>query len=156
MSRKPIAPPPVPLNRRIELAAWKGLERKIPGIPIEEWYCLKFIRLCVEYAMGLRDRGFYTLVVGVDSNPTANKFEQLLKTQRPTWFKPLATPGDLVWWYDQPKNWGHVGIAVQYKGELWVAQNTLIKKLGIDYPGALRLVRLVEMGKPSSVVRIGG
>ena len=59
-------------------------------------FCLKFVRLCVEYAMRLGPGGFYRLVVGVDANPSAKELERLLRTQKPSWVKSLEAvqPGD--------------------------------------------------------------
>jgi hypothetical protein len=135
-----------------------GLRQRLPrGVPLESFYCLMFARRVVEHAMGLRERGFYDLVLGVDSNPTANELELLLKKQRAGWVKPVTDiqAGDLLWWYDQPKGWGHVGIAVVRSGALWVAQNTMTKG-GVRFGGALALVKLTAMGIPSTVIRIGG
>jgi hypothetical protein len=120
-------------------------------------YCLKFHRRVNETAMGLRDRGFYDLVVGEDSNPTANELEVLLKKQRRAWqiTNPADyRPGDSAWWYDKPKGWGHVGHIISYWNTLWVAQNTTLtigKHFGQKH---LRLVRLKDMGAPTSVFRI--
>jgi hypothetical protein len=150
------APKVVPLATRIVAAAFAGLEQKISNIPLEPMYCLKFARRVVETALGLSDGGFYRLVTGVDSTPSAVELEHLLRKQKPSWVVTYAQAGDLVFWDRLPPEFGHVGIVVPYRGAFWVAQNTVIQHKGIDYPGALRLVKLSDMLKPSSIIRIGG
>jgi hypothetical protein len=147
---------PEPISSRIEKAAWAGLERRIEGIPLEPMYCLKFARRVVETALGLGDRGFYRLVQGVDANPSAKELEALLRQQKPSWLQRTAQAGDLVFWQNEPPAYGHVGVAVSWRGTIWIAQNTTIATLGVDYPGALRLVRLRDHNPPSTIIRIGG
>lgn len=149
------------LGQRFADAAMLGLKRKIPGIPTEPFYCLKFVRRCVEYALKLPDRGFYSLVIGEDSNPSAYEIEQLLRKQRPKQIVSEVQPGDICFWpYEEKQKdgsvirWGHTGIAVMYQGSLRIAQNTMVHS-GIRYGGALALISLEAMGKPSTVVRLG-
>ena len=154
---KPIVPVKVkPISERIVSAAWAGLEQRIPGIPLEPMYCLKFVRRVVETALGLSDRGFYKLVTGVDANPSAKELEQLLRTQKPSWIVQKAQLGDLVFWENEPPAYGHVGVIVQWRKQMYVAQNTTITHIGMNYPGALRAVPLSLMNRPSSIIRIGG
>jgi hypothetical protein len=147
---------PEPIASRIVKAAWAGLEQRIDGIPTAPMYCLKFARRVVETALGLGDRGFYRLVQGVDANPSAKELERLLRQQKLSWLQRNAQAGDLVFWENEPPAYGHVGVVVSWRGTLWVAQNTTIANVGVDYPGALRLVRLTDHNPPSSIVRIGG
>lgn len=111
--------------------------------------------------MGLRGRGFYSLVSGVDSNPTAHELDVLLRAQRPAWVQQTPLPGDLVFWNwigQDGKNWGHTGIVVRRSrlkpNELWVAQNTMAKT-GVRYGGALAMIPLADMGTPRTIIRIG-
>lgn len=154
------------LPERIQVSAMLALKGKIPGIPLEDFYCLKFVRICVETALGLRPRGFYDFIIGEDSNPTAHQVEQLLRSQRPRWLVPKGNGqqlGDILFWPfadKRGKQWGHTGIAVWFKNDLWVAQNTMsrqginnISQLKFPSP-SLRLIRLAEMGQPSSTFRL--
>lgn len=143
----------------IAASAMLGLQQKIPGIPLEGMFCLKFARLCIENALNLAQGGFYRLVTGVDGNPSARELEHLLRTQKPSWMVSSVKEiqlGDTVWWKDLPPQWGHVGIVVLYRAKWYVAQNTIERFKGIDYPGALRLIPLEQMPAPSSIIRIGG
>lgn len=145
-----------PISSRIQEAAWAGLEQRISGIPLEFNYCLKFARRVVETALGLPDRGFYRLVQGVDANPSAKELEALLRAQKPSWVVSSPNAGDLVFWNDAPPQWGHVGVVVSHRNAWWVAQNTTITAKGIDYGGALQLVKLSDMAKPTTIIRIAG
>lgn len=143
----------------IAAAAMLGLAQKIGGIPTAPMFCLKFTRLCIEHALNLTPGGMYRLVLGVDGNPTARELEKLLRAQKPAWLVPSVAHvqnGDTVWWRDLPPEFGHVGIVVWFKGAWWVAQNTVESFKGIDFPGALRLVKLSDMPTPSSIIRFGG
>lgn len=153
-NKKPIIVKPI--NQRIEQAAWAGLEQKITNIPTDWNFCMKFARRVVETALGLPDRGFYRLIHGVDANPSAKELEALIRAQKPSWVVSSPQAGDLVFWNYLPLEWGHVGVLVTYRNALWVAQNTTITKLGIDYGGALQLVKLSEMQKPTTYIRIAG
>ena len=154
MTKTP-APVPKPLSTRIAEAALRGLAQQISNIPTEPFYCLKFVRRCVEAALGLPDRGFYSLVVGEDSNPSACEIEQLFRRQRPKQVMADVRPGDICFWpYAQGHvQWGHTGIAMMYKGQIYIAQNTMIKS-GIRFGGALALISLEAMGKPSTILRL--
>ena len=154
MKPKPVSVKP--LAARIEAAAWAALGLRISNIPLEPMFCLKFARRVIETALGIADGGFYRLVTGVDANPSAAELEELLRKQKPSWVVTNPLAGDLVFWHDLPKPWGHVGVLVTFKGALWVAQNTTITNKGIDYPGALRLILLFEMPVPTTFVRIAG
>ena len=147
------------LNERIARALMLGLQQKIPGIPTIPERCLQFVRVGVEYAIGLEPRGFYRLIQGVDSNPSARELEALIRKNKPSWVVSSPKAGDLVWWTScfEGDKYGHVGGLVKgLNGKLWVAQNTTIAHGGIDYPGNLRLVPLAEMQTPTMYSRIGG
>lgn len=152
--------PPKPIGTQIATSAMRGLRQQITNIPLEPFYCLKFTRRCVEDALGLPDRGFYSLIVGEDSNPTAYEIEQLFRRQRPKQLVATAQPGDLCFWpYSTTAKgvttqWGHVGIAVQYRNQIYIAQNTMVAA-GIRFGGALALISLEAMGKPSTILRLG-
>ncbi len=148
---------PVPLGERIEQAAWAALDGKVSGITRAYNFCLQFARRVVEEAMGLNNRGFYRLVQGVDSNPSAKELEALLRQQKPSWVvSGSVKAGDLVFWRDLPPQWGHVGVIVRNKSGFCVAQNTTIENRGQDYGGAFQLVPLNQMAKPTTIIRIGG
>ena len=155
---KLLAKAPKSLGERIAAAALLALDRRIPGIPTVAMRCLQFVRVTVEWALGLGDRGFYRLVNGVDLDPSAAELETLLVKQKPSWIvgSNRIKSGDLFFWHDLPKPWGHVAILVWFKGEWWLAQNTTITNKGLDFPGYLRLIRMADMPKPSTIIRIGG
>jgi hypothetical protein len=146
----------IPLSKRIAKSAFDALNGRVSGITREYNYCLQFARRVVEVAMGLKNRGFYDLVVGEDSNPAAKELESLLRKQRPAWVASSAQEGDLVWWNNLPPNWGHVGVVVTYNKELWVAQNTTVERRGIDFGGAFQLVKFSDHATPTTIIRIGG
>lgn len=155
--KKPVAiKKETPLSKRIATSAMDALKGKVSGITRDYNYCLQFARRVVETAMGLKNRGFYDLVVGVDSNPAAKELEALIRKQRPNWVVSVPQEGDLVWWNNLPPDWGHVGVVVSHKGELWVAQNTTVERRGIDFGGAFQLVKYKDHATPTTITRIGG
>jgi hypothetical protein len=152
---KPVAIKPVlPLPKKITKAALDALRGKVSGITKDWNFCLQFARRVIETALGLPDRGFYSLVTGVDSNPSAKELESLLRQQRPNWVVQTAQEGDLVFWNNLPPQWGHIGVVILFEGKLWVAQNTTVTKLGIDFGGALQLIPLEQHQTPTSIIRI--
>lgn len=144
-------------NERIAACALDALKNPAKyGVRLEPTYCLNFTRIVIERALGFAPRGFYKFVQGEDSNPTARELEVLFRKQFPRWIIPFARArvGDMVFWKDLPPEFGHVGIIVKRGEALWVAQNTTQTTGGVHYKGALRVIELGKMPKPSSIIRI--
>jgi hypothetical protein len=135
-----------------------GIQQQIPGIPTVENYCLKFARLCVEYALRRETRGFYLEVGGVDNNPCAAEVEILLHRHHPDWevsYKKM-TGGHLAFWQNLPKGWGHVFPVAMVDGVLCYVGNTTVRNIGKDFPGALRIIPVKLFPKPTSIFEYGG
>ena len=144
-------------NERIAACAMDALKNPAKyGVRLEAGYCLNFTRIVIEKALGFAPRGFYTFVQGEDSNPTARELEVLFRKQFPRWVIPLskARVGDMVFWKNLPPEFGHVGVIVKHGVGLWVAANTTQTTGGIRYKGALRVIELIKMPLPSSVIRV--
>ena len=140
-------------QKQIQASAIKGLEGRL-GADTRPNFCLNFARKVAEDFLGLPSGGFYRLIGGADANPAAREAEAQIRRSHPDWLVSTAQVGDLVWWKDSRPQWGHVGVVIEFLGQLCVAQNTT-RATGVirQYVGALRIIPLMAMPQPSSITR---
>jgi hypothetical protein len=131
------------------------------GCDTRPLYCLNCARKIIEHAYGLGERGFYKLITGEGSNPTALQIERGFRKDHPSWVVDITKSniqvGDLLFWNYLPPIWGHVGVVVDFNanGVLEVAQNTTNTYHVVNqYQGALRTIALKDLKRPTTVVRL--
>ncbi len=123
-----------------------------------EFFCLNLGRKGLEEAYNWPERGFYTYLEGVDSDPTAAEVETLIRRHHPEGIITQPKVGALAFWWNKPEGWGHISPVIDYKndGDLDFAQNTLWRgPIEHGFGGALKIVdyklQCSVLGNPSTL-----
>src|SRR5690606_8449743 len=111
---------------RIATAAWEAARGAVPGLPRESGFCLKLVRLVVEYALDLPSHEMYArwLVAGTSRRPGGDE-QRLAAARQNPWAADfeasmkrleLGVPfaerraGDLLFNFRAMEPYGHVAV----------------------------------------------